>query len=103
MSKSRDGSRMADQSSSRSSSGERSIYRIPPYYYLHVLDQTTNVTRVETGPKTYVRNENEQYVYFISLFIYLYICVVRGEKFNSYELNYFKKTSENCFLIFFCK
>lgn len=43
-------------------SSEKSIYRIPPYFYLHVLDQTTNVTRVETGPKTYVRNENEQYV-----------------------------------------
>lgn len=24
----------------------KSIYRIPPYYYLHVLDQNTNVTKV---------------------------------------------------------
>ena len=53
-----------DETPRSSSQNERSIYRIPPYYYLHVLDQTTNVTRVETGPKTYVRNENEQYVYF---------------------------------------
>lgn len=37
-----------------------SIFRIPPYYYLHVLDQNTNVTRVEIGPKTYIRQDNEK-------------------------------------------
>uniref|UniRef100_T1J2H3 Major vault protein n=1 Tax=Strigamia maritima TaxID=126957 RepID=T1J2H3_STRMM len=41
-------------------SGDESIIRIPPYYYIHVLDQTTNVTRVEIGPKTYIRHENEK-------------------------------------------
>ncbi|KAG8190032.1 hypothetical protein JTE90_000127 [Oedothorax gibbosus] len=43
-----------------SDSSEKSIYRIPPYYYMHVLDQTANTTRVETGPKTYIRQENER-------------------------------------------
>lgn len=36
-----------------------SIYRIPPYHYIHVLDQTTNVSRLETGPKTFVKQDNE--------------------------------------------
>lgn len=37
-----------------------SIFRIPPYYYLHVFDQTTNVTKVEIGPKTFIRQDNEK-------------------------------------------
>ena len=36
------------------------MYRVPPYYYLHVLDQSTNVTRLEIGPITFVRKDNEQ-------------------------------------------
>ncbi|KAH0626419.1 hypothetical protein JD844_001385, partial [Phrynosoma platyrhinos] len=36
-----------------------SIIRIPPYHYTHVLDQNSNVTRVEVGPKTYIRQDNE--------------------------------------------
>ena len=39
---------------------EESIYRIPPYYYIHVLDQNTNVTKVEVGPKTFIRQDNEK-------------------------------------------
>jgi len=35
------------------------VFRIPPYHYIHVLDQTTNVTRLETGPQTFVRKDNE--------------------------------------------
>ncbi|CAF2630339.1 unnamed protein product [Rotaria sp. Silwood2] len=35
------------------------LYRIPPYYYIHVLDQNTNVTRLEVGPKTFIKQENE--------------------------------------------
>lgn len=50
------------QQPQRHSGVEDSIYRIPPYYYLHVLDQTTNVTRVELGPKTYIRQENEHVI-----------------------------------------
>lgn len=39
-----------------------SLYRIPPYHYLHVLDQTTNVTRVEVGPQTFIRKDNERVI-----------------------------------------
>eukprot|EP00117_Sycon_ciliatum_P000910 scpid34518/ scgid6797/ Major vault protein len=41
----------------------KSLYRIPPYYYLHVLDQNTNVTRVELGPSTFIRQDNEKVVF----------------------------------------
>lgn len=37
----------------------QSVFRVPPYHYLHVLDQTTNVTRVEIGPMTFIRKDNE--------------------------------------------
>ena len=40
--------------------GDDSLFRIAPYYYLHVLDQNSNVTRLEIGPKTYVRQDNEK-------------------------------------------
>lgn len=46
----------------RPQTGDESLYRIPPYYYLHVLDQNTNVTRLETGPKTFIRQDNERVV-----------------------------------------
>ncbi|CAF3372443.1 unnamed protein product [Rotaria socialis] len=36
------------------------VYRIPPFYYLHVLDQNTNVTRLEVGPKTFVKQDHEK-------------------------------------------
>ena len=42
---------------------EMSIFRIPPYYYIHILDQNSNVTRIEVGPKTYIRQDNEKVVY----------------------------------------
>jgi major vault protein len=35
------------------------VYRIPPYYYIHVLDQNTNITRLEIGPKTFIKQDNE--------------------------------------------
>lgn len=35
------------------------IYRIPPFYYIHVLDQNTNLTRLEIGPKTFFKQDNE--------------------------------------------
>ncbi|CAF3612282.1 unnamed protein product, partial [Adineta steineri] len=36
------------------------VYRIAPFYYIHVLDQNTNVTRLEVGPKTFVRQDHEK-------------------------------------------
>eukprot|EP00039_Didymoeca_costata_P027759 m.19130 g.19130 ORF g.19130 m.19130 type:complete len:865 (-) comp6493_c0_seq1:72-2666(-) len=38
------------------------VYRLAPYTYIHVLDVTTNITRVETGPLTYIRQDNEKVV-----------------------------------------
>ena len=40
-----------------------SLFRIPPYFYLHVLDQNTNVSKIVVGPKTYIRQDNERLVY----------------------------------------
>jgi major vault protein len=39
-----------------------SVFRVPPYHYIHVQDQTTNVTRIEIGPLTFVRKDNEKVV-----------------------------------------
>ena len=39
---------------------DAAVVRIPPYHYVHVLDQTSNVTRVEIGPQTFVRKDNER-------------------------------------------
>jgi hypothetical protein len=36
------------------------VYRIPPFFYLHVLDQNSNVTRLEVGPKTFVKQDHEK-------------------------------------------
>ncbi|XP_039272615.2 major vault protein-like [Styela clava] len=42
---------------------DEALYRIPPYFYIHVLDQNTNVTKLELGPKTYIRQDNERVIY----------------------------------------
>ncbi|CAF4137199.1 unnamed protein product [Rotaria sordida] len=39
------------------------VYRIPPYYYIHVLDRNTSVTRLEIGPKTFFRQDHETIVF----------------------------------------
>ncbi|XP_064844863.1 major vault protein-like isoform X2 [Oncorhynchus masou masou] len=40
-----------------------SIIRIPPHHYIHVLDQNTNIARVEIGPLTYIRQNNEKVLF----------------------------------------
>jgi major vault protein len=42
---------------------EPNVIRIKPLHYIHVLDNNTNVTRVEVGPMTYTRQEHEKIVY----------------------------------------
>ena len=54
--------RPSSSSSPRMAPQELSVFRIPPYHYIHVLDQTTNVTRLEVGPATFVRKDNETVV-----------------------------------------
>mmetsp|Transcript_21575 Transcript_21575/g.35737 ORF Transcript_21575/g.35737 Transcript_21575/m.35737 type:complete len:890 (+) Transcript_21575:109-2778(+) len=39
-----------------------SVIKIKPYFYVHVLDNNTNVTRVEVGPATFVRQDHEKVV-----------------------------------------
>ena len=36
--------------------GDHSVFRIPPYHYIHVLDQTSNVTRI--GKQTILREHS---------------------------------------------
>jgi len=38
------------------------VIRIKPLFYIHVLDNNTNVTRLIVGPKTYTRQDHEQVV-----------------------------------------
>ena len=52
---------MGKQNSDQDGS-DGSVYRIPPYHFIHVLDQTTNVTRVEIGPNTFIRKDNEKVI-----------------------------------------
>ncbi|KAM9779806.1 major vault protein [Neosynchiropus ocellatus] len=40
-----------------------SIIRIPPHHYIHVLDQNTNIARVQLGPLTYIRQDNERVLF----------------------------------------
>ena len=48
---------------SKRGSSDENIYRIPPYFYIHVLDQNTNVTRLVVGPKTFIRQDNEKVIH----------------------------------------
>ena len=33
----------------------KNSFSIPPYYYVHILDKNSNITRLEIGPQNYVR------------------------------------------------
>ena len=33
--------------------------KIPPFHYIHVVDRNTNVTRLEIGPQTFIRQDHE--------------------------------------------
>jgi len=43
-------------------SSDPNLVRIPPYFYIHVLDRNSNVTRLETGPQTFIRQDHEKLV-----------------------------------------
>jgi len=45
-----------------SASNQQTVYRLPPHTYIHVLDVTSNITRLEVGPQTFVRQDNETVV-----------------------------------------
>lgn len=37
-----------------------SAIKIPPYHYIHVLDKNSNITALQCGPLTYIRQDHEQ-------------------------------------------
>jgi len=39
------------------------VIRLKPFFYIHVLDNNSNVTRVEIGPQTFTRQEHEKVVF----------------------------------------
>jgi major vault protein len=43
-------------------SRDPNVIRIKPHFYIHVLDNNSNITRVETGPLTYTRQDHEKIV-----------------------------------------
>jgi major vault protein len=43
-------------------SRDPNVIRIKPYFYIHILDNNSNLTRVETGPLTYTRQDHEKLV-----------------------------------------
>ena len=36
-----------------------SVFKLMPYYYIHVLDLNANISRIEKGPKTFIKQDNE--------------------------------------------
>eukprot|EP00300_Choanocystis_sp_HF-7_P012602 c17952_g1_i3.p2 GENE.c17952_g1_i3~~c17952_g1_i3.p2 ORF type:complete len:139 (+),score=35.37 c17952_g1_i3:58-474(+) len=43
-------------------SANSAVIRVPPYFFLHVLDNNKNITRVEVGPQTFVLQDHEKLV-----------------------------------------
>jgi len=41
---------------------EKNSIKIPPFHYIHVLDKNSNVTRLESGPQTFIRQDHEKVV-----------------------------------------
>lgn len=38
--------------------------RVPPFHYIHVLDNNSNVQRVEVGPQTFTRQDHEKVILY---------------------------------------
>ncbi|KAL3317733.1 hypothetical protein Ciccas_003610 [Cichlidogyrus casuarinus] len=60
---------------------DNQVFRIPPYHFVWVLDKLTNVTRLETGPKVFIRQEHEEVVKEIEPMIMLEpqeYCVIKN-------------------------
>lgn len=53
---------MSKQPVPNMSDNDNRVIRLRPYYYIHVLNNNTNTTSVEFGPKTFVRKDHEQVV-----------------------------------------
>lgn len=42
---------------------DANVLRIKPFFYIHVTDTNSNVSRVEIGPKTFTKSEHERVVF----------------------------------------
>jgi major vault protein len=47
---------------STTTASNNSTIKIDPYCYMHILDQTTNVTRLVQGPVTFIKQDHEEIV-----------------------------------------
>ena len=57
------------------------VVRIPPYHYIHVLDQNSNVSRLESGPQVFVRKDNEKIITGVMKYITIpprHYCTLRN-------------------------
>jgi major vault protein len=57
------------------------LVRIAPYHYIHVLDQNTNVSRLESGPQVFVRKDNEKIVTSVMKYLSIpprHFCVIKN-------------------------
>ncbi|KAI3388827.1 hypothetical protein SNEBB_006543, partial [Seison nebaliae] len=66
------------------------VYSIPPIHYIHVLDRSTNVTRLEKGPQTFVRKDNEKVTLSITKMIMIpaqHYCVIKNPLKRNKETN----------------
>eukprot|EP01090_Pellita_catalonica_P007412 TRINITY_DN179_c0_g1_i1.p1 TRINITY_DN179_c0_g1~~TRINITY_DN179_c0_g1_i1.p1 ORF type:complete len:818 (-),score=227.07 TRINITY_DN179_c0_g1_i1:145-2598(-) len=57
-----------------------SVIRIKPYYYIHVLDNNENITKVVSGPLTFTRKDHEKVVSGPNAMIIVpprYYCIVK--------------------------
>lgn len=59
--------------------GNDRVTRLPPFYYIHVIDKNRNVTHVEVGPQSFVRKDHQQIVKSPTLMVTIpprHYCVV---------------------------
>ena len=57
------------------------VVRIGPFHYIQVLDTNSNITRVEVGPLTFVRQEHEKVVVAPVKMIHLppmHYCIIKN-------------------------
>jgi major vault protein len=48
---------------SASSKPSDTVFRLAPFTYIQVLDATSNIMRVELGPQTFIRQDNQKVVF----------------------------------------
>lgn len=78
------------------------VVRVGPYQYIHVLDQNTNVTRLEGGPQVFVRKDNEKIITNVMKYVTIpprHYCTIRNPVVK--EDDEVKKDKFGCILLQF--